>query len=172
MGRGSIKENKSEYQLCREEQGLTREKASEIISETFPISANKIEKIENDRATITPGEVLAMSEGYKAPQLCNYYCANECPIGTKYVPDIKIKDLSIIVLEMLASLNSMKQQQDRLIEISADGKITEDELQDFVEINKQLKRISIAAESLYLWSEKMIADGTIDEDEFNRLMND
>ena len=49
MGRGSIKENKSEYQLCREEQGLTREKASEIISETFPISADKIEKIENDK---------------------------------------------------------------------------------------------------------------------------
>ena len=35
------------------------------------------------------------------------YCANQCPIGQQYVPEIKVKDLSQIILEMLASLNSM-----------------------------------------------------------------
>ena len=50
-----------------------------------------------------PDEVLVMAEKYKQPSLCNYYCANQCPIGQEYVPEIKVKDLSQIVLEMLAT---------------------------------------------------------------------
>ncbi len=77
-----------------------------------------------------------MAEKYKQPSLCNYYCANQCPIGQHYVPEIKIKDLSQIVLEMLASLNSMENKKERLIEITVDGKITSDELEDFIIFRK------------------------------------
>ena len=111
-----------------------------------------------------------MASAYKEPQLCNYYCANECPIGMKYVPEIKIKDLSQVVLEMLASLNTMKKSQERLIEITADGKIEDDELEDFVHIQKELERISITVESLQLWTEKMIADGKIDLKQYKELV--
>ena len=69
-----------------------------------------------------------MAEKYGAPNLCNYYCANECEIGKQYVPEVKVKHLSQIVLEMLASMSSVKKQQDRLIEITADGKIEADEV--------------------------------------------
>lgn len=81
--RVSTKENKNIYQIKREELGLTREKASEIIGSVTP---ERIEKIENERSNLHPDEVRAMAEGYKAPHLCNYYCANECPIGQQYVP--------------------------------------------------------------------------------------
>ena len=103
-----------------------------------------------------------MAEKYKQPDLCNYYCANQCPIGQQYVPEVKIKDLSQIVLEMLASLNSMSRQKERLIEITVDGKITGDELEDFIDIQEELERISIAVETLQLWSERMLATGAID----------
>ena len=56
-----------------------------------------------------------MAEKYRQPSLCNFYCANQCPIGQQYVPEITIKDLSQIVLEMLASLNSVQRSRDRLI---------------------------------------------------------
>ena len=95
-----------------------------------------------------------MAEKYKQPGLCNYYCANQCPIGQEYVPEVKIKDLSQIVLEMLASLNSMNRRKDRLIEITADGVISDDELEDFIRIREELERISIAVETLQLWSER------------------
>ena len=131
MGRASIKANKNIYQKKREELGLTREKASELL-ETIP--PERIEKIENERSYPHPDEVLIMAGGYKAPQLCNYYCANECPIGQQYVPEIKVQDLSRIVLEMIASLNSMHRQQERLIEITADGAIGSEEIKDFVHI--------------------------------------
>ena len=104
------------------------------------------EKIENERSMPHPDEVLLMSDQYKQPGLCNYYCASQCPIGWQYVPEIKIKELSQIVLEMLVSLNSMNKQKERLIEITADGQITEDELADFIHIQEEQERISITVE--------------------------
>ncbi len=168
MGRASVKANKNIYQKKREELGLTREKASELL-ETIP--PERIEKIENERSYPHPDEVLTMAKSYKAPQLCNYYCANECPIGQQYVPEIKVQDLSRIVLEMLASLNSMNRKQERLIEITADGKIGSDEIKDFVYIQEELERISITVETLQLWAEQMLANGTIDREEYNRYKN-
>ena len=97
-----------------------------------------------------------MADKYKQPNLCNFYCANQCPIGQQYVPEVKIKDLSQIVLEMLASLNSMQKKKDRLIEITVDGEISGDELADFIYIQEELERISIAVETLQLWSERML----------------
>ena len=107
-----------------------------------------------------------MAEGYKQPSLCNFYCANQCPIGQQYVPEINIKDLSQIVLEMLASLNSMQKKKERLIEITVDGQISGDELEDFIFIQEELERISIAVETLQLWSEKMLATGAIDAEQY------
>ena len=106
---------------------------------------------------------LQWQRNIKSPDLCNYYCANQCPIGQEYVPEVKIKDLSQIVLEMLASLNAMNKRKDRLIEITADGKISDDELEDFLYIQEELERISITVETLQLWAEKMLAAGVIDE---------
>ena len=166
MARVSTKENKNIYQLTREGLKLSREAASELLESIPP---ERIERIENERSLPHPDEVLVMSDKYKQPSLCNYYCANQCPIGQEYVPEIKIKDLSQIVLEMLASLNSMSKQKDRLIEITADGKISGDELEDFILIQEELERISITVETLQLWSERMLATGVIDKAAYNLL---
>ena len=168
MARVSTKENKNLYQKTRENLQLTREAAADLLE---CISPERIEKIENERSLPHPDEVLVMAEKYKQPGLCNYYCANQCPIGQQYVPEVKIKDLSQIVLEMLASLNSMGKQKDRLIEITADGKVTDDELGDFIYIQEELERISIAVETLQLWSERMLATGAIDIEQYNAHKN-
>ncbi len=160
MARISTKENKNIYQLTREGLKLTREAASGLLEAIPP---ERIEKIENERSLPHPDEVLTMAEKYKRPDLCNYYCANQCPIGQEYVPEVRIRDLSQIVLEMLASLNAMNRRKDRLIEITADGMITPDELEDFVFIQEELERISITVETLQLWAEKMLATGMIDK---------
>ena len=159
MSRKSTKENKNIYHITREDLGLTREAAGELLE---TISPERIEKIENERTMPYPDEVLVMAEKYKQPNLCNYYCANQCPIGQQYVPEVKLKDLAQIVLEMLASLNSVQKKKDRLIEITVDGRISGDELGDFIFIQQELERISIAVETLQLWSEKMLATGAID----------
>lgn len=163
MGRASTKKNKNIYQTTREDLHLTRESASELLE---TISPERIEKIENERSMPNPDEILIMAQKYQKPNLCNFYCAKQCPIGQQYVPEIRIKDLSQIVLEMLASLNAMNKKKDRLIEITADGKISNDELADFIYIQEELERISITVETLQLWSEQMLATGIIDPEQY------
>lgn len=158
------KPNKSVYQLHREKLGLSREKASELL-ETIP--PERIERIETGKFHAHPDEVILMAEKYHAPQLCNYYCSKECEIGRQYVPEIKMKDLAQIVLAMLSALNSMRKRQERLVEITADGTIAEDELEEFVRIQEELERISISIEALQLWSEQKISLGEIDAKSYN-----
>ena len=158
MGRKSTKENKNIYQTSREEVGLTREAAAEQLE--F-ISSDRIEKIENEKSLPHPDEILAMADCYKNPTLCNYYCSHECPIGQEYVPEVKLKDLSQITLEMLASLNSLEKEKTRLIEITVDGVISEDEKEDFERIQDQLAQIAMAVDSLQLWVQKAVVDGKI-----------
>ena len=159
MARMSTRENKNVYQTTREGLKLTREAASDLLETIAP---ERIEKIENERSLPHSDEVMTMAQKYKMPSLCNYYCANQCPIGQQYVPEIKVKDLSQIVLEMLASLNAMHKEKERLIEITVDGKISGEELADFVAIQEQLEKISVAVETLQLWSERMLVTGAID----------
>lgn len=160
MGRKSVKENKNIYQQAREDMGLTRAQASEL---TGGLSESQIEKIESGKTRPQPEDVLLMAEAYKNPYLCNYYCVKECAIGESYVPEVDTKELPQIVLETLAALNSATGQKDRLIEISADGELSEDEIEDFVKIQKQLQSISTSFQALNLWVEKTVATGKVDE---------
>ena len=78
------------------------------------------------------------------------------------MPQIAPRSLSQIVLEMLASLNAMQNRRDRLIEITSNGQVEDDEVEDFVRIQENLAKISETAEALRLWAETMLAEGKID----------
>lgn len=151
MGKRSIKENKSMYQLFREEAGLTREQAAE---KAEYISSDRIEKIESGRSAPHPEEILTLSACYKAPEMKNLFCARECPLGTSTVREIPEKDLPVITLELLKELTSLEKDRDRLIEIASDGKIQTNEEHDFNLIREKLSRISLLSGSLGLWMEK------------------
>lgn len=167
MGRKSIKLNKSIYQLLREERGWSREEAEFQLE--F-ISADKIAKIESGKTQAQPADVVQMSEKYGHPALCNYYCKNECEIGKKYVPEVKINtNLSQIVLEILNSLNSLKKGKERLIEISVDGNIEDNEIQDFITIQRELTNISVTVQTLQLWAEKKLSEGKINRELYDKL---
>ena len=158
------------YKDIRKKHGLTREEVCDRAATLdIPIQSERLERVENGKFPITPDEVMLLSRIYGEPTLYNHYCAKECPIGHKYVPEIKVKDLAQIVLEMLSSLNSMKKSQERLIEITADGAIDDDEIKDFVYIQQELERISITVETLQLWVEQMLADKKINMEKYNEI---
>ena len=160
MGRKSIKEDKNIYFTSREEQGLTREAAAEKLK--F-ISADRIEKIENEKTVPHPEEVLAMADVYKNPSICNYFCSQVCPIGKEYVSPVKAKDLAQISVELMVSLNNLDKYKDRLLEIAVDGQITEDELPDYKKIQEELDKMSLTIDSLKLWIDNSIANGQINK---------
>lgn len=158
MGRKSTRENKNAYQISRESQNLTRDAAAELLD--F-ISADRIEKIESEKSVPHPEEILAMAECYKNPSLCNYYCSHECPIGQEFVPEVQVKDLAQITVEMMVSLNKLAKEKDRLLEITVDGRITEDEMSDFSKIEEELDEMSMTIDSLKLWVSNSVAAGKL-----------
>lgn len=166
MGKKSTKENKNIYFQSRENANLTRAQASELIG---CISESKIEKIENGTTAPQPEDVVLMAEAYQNPRLCNYYCANECRIGQEHVPEIQIAGLPEITLGILSSLNALDKYKERLIEITEDGRITDDELLDFAKIADRLEKISVTVESLKLWVKDAVIAGGLDEEKLAAL---
>lgn len=158
MGKQSTRENKNIYQLCREECGLTREKASEGM---IGISASRIEKIEYELQEPTPYDIVQMADCYKRPDLCNYFCSHKCTIGDRYVPEVEISELPNIILETIASLDEINPLTSRLIQIARDGKITDDEIKDFAFISKKLEEVSLAIDALNLWVDKTASENNL-----------
>lgn len=165
MGRKSTKENKTIYQTLREERDLTREKAGDLMP---GISADRIEKIENGRATIQPEDVLIMADCYKAPSLCNYYCTHECAIGKKHVHEVQEKALAQITVETLNALNKLEREKSRFLEIVEDGEVTPDEYDDFLKIKETLDKMAASISSLQLWIDETIAKGELNPEVFKK----
>lgn len=151
--------------MIREDLGLTREKAGDLIN---GMSAEKIEKIENERVALYPDDVLLMAEGYKAPQLCNYYCSHECPIGINRVPEAELKSISQIAVETINCSNRLKKNEEYLFEIVEDETLSEDEYEKFAEIKATIDKLALTASELQLWLDKKIAEGQIDSDLLQR----
>lgn len=160
MGKRSVKANKNIYQLSREAMELSREAASELLVHITP---ERIEKIESGKSLPHPDEVLTMEEGYKNAELCNYYCTRECPIGKKYVPQAQLKEFSQITVELLASLNALQQEKDRLIAIAVDNRVNDFERRDFDEIVEKLDRVDSSIQGMRIWIEHAGHFGKMDE---------
>ena len=154
MGRRSTKENKSIWQTTREDLGLTREKAGELIPGFSP---ERIEKIENGRTQIQPEDAILLADSYRTPSLLNYYCCNECPIGEVHAVRAESKELTQIAVETLNAVNQMNRIKNRLLEIAEDGQVRTDEYDDFMKIKAVLDRIAQSVSNLKLWMDEQIA---------------
>ena len=79
------------------------------------------------------------------------------------MPEVTAKDLSRITLEMLSTLNTLSREKERMIDIAADGKVSADEIPDFLRIKEYLDSMSLTIESFKLWVENTIASGKMDK---------
>ena len=159
MGKRSVRENKNIYQLSREARELTREAASEAL--VF-LSPERIEKIESGKSAPHPDEVLAMERAYRNPELSNWFCTHECPIGMKYEQEVKLKSLAQVTVETLAALHAMDEEKNRLIAISVDGRVNDAERRDFDRILGKLNALDRAIRSMQIWLEHARQSGKID----------
>ena len=160
MGKRSVKENKNVYQESRERRGFSREAASEVL--TF-VSADRIEKIESGKSAPHPDEVLEMERGYENPELSNYYCTHECPIGMKYVQKAELKELPQLTVELLSALHAMDAEQNRLIDISVDGRVDDFERKQFDVILEKLAALDRSIRGMRIWIEHALYTGKMDD---------
>lgn len=158
MGKKATKAADNMYYRARSEAAKTnddfasREKAAEIIG----IDRTRLARIELGSISPYPEEVKAMADAYNTPELCNTYCARECPIGRDSVPEIIVDDFDRLALKTLGSLKDIDSLRASLISISEDGVIEEKERPAFQEILDSLEKISVNAKALQLWAIKNI----------------
>lgn len=158
MGKKATKAADNMYYLARSEAAevneelTSREKAAELIG----IDRTRLARIELDAIMPHPEEVKAMARVYNAPELCNSYCARECPLGKGNVKEVSIDDFDRLALKVLGSLKDIDSLQASLISISEDGKVQEYERDSFQKILDSLEKISTNAKALQLWALKNI----------------
>lgn len=100
-----------------------------------------------------PAEVIMMAKAYNAPELCDYYCSTQCPIGKDDSPLI-YDDLGKISASLMSSLHFLESANDEIHSILADSEVADTEADKFRRIIKTLDDIVYSAESLKLWAKK------------------
>lgn len=102
-----------------------------------------------------PDKVVLMADLYNAPELLNYYCTKECPIGDSgQIKELEVAELDRLVVKTLARLRSAPQIKEDLLVITEDGEITPDEESILEELLNDLDEISAAAQELKLWARR------------------
>lgn len=134
----------------------SREKTAEMMN----LSLSQLTEYELGTCKrIPPENVCLMSELYNAPELRSHYCHHQCPIGAIDISPVYSDRIESITLNILTELSMLDRVKGRLIEIAADGRVTEDEKEDFEKILSNLDGISRRAQELKVWAEKEIGKG-------------
>ena len=116
-----------------------------------------IEQTDKNKKTAIPHpeDIVTMAKVYNAPELCNYYCSNHCPIGqSKGEEPLIYDDLGKISASLMSALHFLDAANDEIHSILADSKVTENEKDEFEQIIKTLNDIVYSANSLELWAKK------------------
>ena len=102
-------------------------------AEELGVDRTRLARIELGSVTPYPEEVLLMADIYRAPELKGNYCREMCPLG-KGMPKIENQDIDRIALRALCSFRKINEAKELLLDITADGVITEDEKPDLEKI--------------------------------------
>ena len=124
------------YEAAKSNERLSsREGAAEEIG----IDRTRLARIELGSTIPYQEEVLLMADCYKAPELKGNYCREMCPLG-KNMPKIENAGLDRISLRMLSSLKKINEAKESLLDITADGIISEEEKPELKKIIQQAVR--------------------------------
>ncbi|MBE6688927.1 MAG: XRE family transcriptional regulator [Ruminococcaceae bacterium] len=127
----------------------------ERAQDVLMIERSRLSQIENSHVAPYPDEVVAMAKAYRAPELCNHYCAHQCPIG-EYTPtpELLYGDLNEISVRLMSSLHFLQESAPLIYKVLEDGKVNPDEREAFSKITDTLRKLSYSAASLELWARK------------------
>ena len=165
MGRDAIKAGENPCFQCRKEAAKYNDKLNsrEGAAEMLGVSVSSLADYELSITKVIPvDKVVLMAELYNAPELKAWYCTTECPIGRSLpMPSANISTVERTTMRLLKQLRQDEVQdiKDTLIEITADGVISEDEKVDLAEILEYLDELIKAAGELRLIGSKVLNGG-------------
>ena len=129
-------------------------------SELLGMSVSSISDTELGNTKFMPvDKAVLMADLYHEPQLLNYYCLHECPIGCRHSISDEVGDIDRITIKLLKNLKVDKLQdlKGKLLDIAADGAITEDEKPELEEIVNYLDGVAKVISELKLLGEMALS---------------
>ena len=109
-------------------------------------------------------KAVLMADRYNAPHLLNWYCLHECPIGCRQSISDKVLGIERVTGKLLKSLrvDELTEIKDSLVDIAADGVISEDEKPELKEILAYLDELTKTISELRSIGIKVLNGGTED----------
>lgn len=156
MSKTATKASDNLYYLARIEASKDRPEfaSRESTSDIIGIDRTRLARIELGTIVPYPDEVKTMAREYNSPELHNYFCSKDCPIGAGLVKRVELDSFDRLSLKVLGSLKNVNDLRDSLIAISEDGQVDESERGNFLEILDALDRIAETAQALSTWARK------------------
>lgn len=115
----------------------SREKAAEELG----ISKEQLRNYEVGLCkTIPPDNIILMADTYNSPELLEYYCTHECPIGQART-DVNEDSVSTIVLQLISLLRQVPDVEQTLLDVAADGKISDHEKEQIMRVSQYFDRL-------------------------------
>ncbi len=127
----------------------SREGAADIMS----IDRGRLYRIESGIVNPYPEEVHLMADLYNAPELRNSYCTEICPLGCD-MAKVYVAELDRIAVRALSSFRKIGEVGETLLDITADGVISEDEKEAMEMVLRNLGELEQISQSLKLWVKK------------------
>ena len=124
------------------------------------VSVSSLAEYETGATKVIPvDKIVLMADLYKSPELKIWYCTSECPIGktASVIPSPEMNSIERATLCLLKLLNggNVDEVTKKLIDITADGIVTDDEAVDFQEVMDYLDDLIKTAGELKLIGSKI-----------------
>lgn len=161
MGRDASKAAANVWYKARMNAAKYDEKlrSREGAAERLGMSTSAVSDTELGLTKFMPVEkAMIMAECYNAPHLLNFYCLNECPIGSQRPlsdEDLEIDRITVRLLKNLR-VSQLEEVKETLIDIAEDGIISEDEKPELQKVMEYLDELAKVLSELQTISRRVL----------------
>ena len=132
--------------------------SKEYASEQLGVSVSTLSDYELGLTKVVPPDmIIKMADLYKAPELKNLYCREMCPLGCD-LPKVEMDDLDRITVKALATFKNIETHKEKLLDIAADGIISDNEKVDFENVIRAMDELTAVAFNLKAWAERNLEE--------------
>lgn len=136
---------------------LSREGAAELLG----MSVSAVSDAELGLSKTMPvDKAVLMADLYNAPELLNYYCVNECPIGGCLPLSDEVCSIDRVTIKLLDDIRIEKltEMKDKLLRVARDGTFSKEEINEAEELMEYIKKVSVDVSELKTLCEKVLRD--------------
>lgn len=160
MGRRATKAACNVWYRARIEAAKTNDRLSSRMgaAEELGVNEDAIKSAELGLYKSMPVEnAVLMADAYNAPELLNYYCLNECPIGAERPLSCEVLGIEQVTVKLLRDLKTseLSKLKDRMLDIAEDGAVEKSEMPDLQACVDYLDGLSRTASELKIIAERL-----------------